>query len=547
MRDHATRRQIPVDQSIHWKPLHDSHYVVASLQPGDGGRRPIFVKQQVLARIEALVKAHGRRSVGLLIGQFYHCQATGADYIIAESVEEQPFVGDETDMAATISEAMAGRAPEHRAHVLGWYRGAANVDSRPSPITVSTHTAAFTQPWQIILVVGEGLERGAVFLRDSVNARWFNAPFYELLDNAPTPPQAKGTVIDWPHHYITAEHVEPAGTEVWLAAEFDERRTRSRYERPKLDRSAPDRPVAKEAVVDPGPPPPAPPPSAASPADVGVPLFISETATPVLPQAVAQVPEEPAAGPPVPDVPVMADRPAPQPLHRGLADVPQAPARERTLPRKSHRSTEKLSIVDDRDQSMLPASRRRFGDTDDTTAGDDPGRYIELARAEGFFIAAKFDTTTGLSPSESLWVLNEPYSGMLLSVVATDSEVIDATLHYNLQTDEAGLRKVPFAAHRDSESKTIYVRETCVDSLRARCRRLRATNALLKEWKVAPKISFLTPGEWESIPSFNTGVVHGADTVNQLNTARIAELPPGVRSQFHLAGEGTAETGEANA
>ena len=37
MRDHVTRRPMPVEQSILWKPLRDSHYVVASLQPADSG------------------------------------------------------------------------------------------------------------------------------------------------------------------------------------------------------------------------------------------------------------------------------------------------------------------------------------------------------------------------------------------------------------------------------------------------------------------------------------------------------------------------------
>ena len=182
---------------------------------------------------------------------------------------------------------------------------------------------------------------------------------------------------------------------------------------------------------------------------------------------------------------------------------------------------------------MAPPSRRRVTDADDTVLGDDPGRYIELARTEGFFIASRFDTVSDSSRPEALWILNEPYSGMLLAVVATPSEVVDATLHYNLQTDDVGLSKTPSPEHRDVETKTIYVRETCADSLRARCRRLRATNALVREWKVTPRISFLTPGEWESLPS-DGGINRGVDMIGYLNNARIAELPEGVRNQFHL-------------
>jgi hypothetical protein len=204
--------------------------------------------------------------------------------------------------------------------------------------------------------------------------------------------------------------------------------------------------------------------------------------------------------------------------------------------RRTGRSGEKLSIVDDRDQrTTAHSSARRITDDDDTTLGDDPARYIEIARAEGFFVAAKFDAEGGQSGAETLWVLNEPYSGLLLAVVSTNSEVVDATLHYNLQTDAEGLKKAPFPEHRDPESNTIYVRETCMDALRARCRRLRATNALLREWKVTPTISFLTPGEWESIPVLGAAAERGSHVISDLNKARIAELPTGVRSQFHLS------------
>ena len=50
------RQAAPVNASIHWKPLRDPHYVVASLQPDNGRRRQIFVKQAVLARLHALAR-----------------------------------------------------------------------------------------------------------------------------------------------------------------------------------------------------------------------------------------------------------------------------------------------------------------------------------------------------------------------------------------------------------------------------------------------------------------------------------------------------------
>lgn len=449
MREEVVRRQIPAEQSILWKPLYDSHYVVASLQIGDGGRRKIFIRQQALARVGGLVGAFGRRAVGLCLGHLYQCPATGADYLVIESLIERQPVNDESEIVVAVAEALADRSAaiaeaslarpdEHYGLVLGWYRGVPNVEAKPTGKTAEAHTSLFHHAWQTALVVGESSSgsAGAFFLNDTLNSRWFYAPFYELPDHPPLPHQPKSSVIGWPQ-YMTA--------------------------------------------------------------DTGL-VSMHESA---------------------------------RAMKRTFADV-LAASREAPSTKRADQSTEKLSIVDDRDQRTLaPPSRRRVTDADDTVFGDDPGRYIELARTEGFFIACRFDTVSDSSRPEALWILNEPYSGMLLAVVATPSEVVDATLHYNLQTDDVGLSKTPSPEHRDVETKTIYVRETCADSLRARCRRLRATNALVREWKVTPRISFLTPGEWESLPS-DGGINRRVDMIGDLNNARIAELPEGVRNQFHL-------------
>ena len=81
---------------------------------------------------------------------------------------------------------------------------------------------------------------------------------------------------------------------------------------------------------------------------------------------------------------------------------------------------------------MDPAPRRQIDDDDDTAPEDDPARYIDLARANGFFIAARFAAADDVAADEKLWVLNEPYSGMLLTVVSADAEVVNASLHYNV-------------------------------------------------------------------------------------------------------------------
>jgi len=550
MRDNTARRPMPIEQSVQWKPLRDPHYVVASLQPADGGRRKIFVRQDVIARVEAVVRAHAPRTVGLLLGQFYLCSETGFDYLIIESISESR-VTDESEIGTKIADGLDRHAKEHHvhllgsgrgAHVVGWYRGVPSVEAKPSLTTAGIHASLFSQPWQMTLVVAEGSNPdGAFFLRDSVNSRWFNAPFYELLTNPSTTNEPKPSVVAWPQ-YLTAEPIVPAERDIRSRPEFVGERTlgdaslpRKRYERPWLGR-----PPTKHNVVQRG-----------RAQDEEVPLAEASTRMPATndPGDLLRSRAEPTlADRPTEDVPTvqrppdrhLSDRPASQPLQRGLADVPRG-QRDRGGWRRNARSADKSSTVDDSDQRTPAVSvMRRVSDEDDTIMGEHPGRYIEIARAEGFFVAAKFEAIGGLGAAESLWVLNEPYSGMLLAVVGNGLEVVDATLHYNLQTDDAGLKAAPFPEHRDPESKTIYVRETCMESLRARCRRLRATNSLLREWKVTPAISFLTPGEWESIPVTPGDPGRGARAISDLSRKRIAELPPGVLTQFHLLGSGEA-------
>ena len=553
MREHVTRRPIPVDQSILWKPLYDSHYVVASLQPTNGGRQTIFIRQQALGRAQKLAAMHGRRAIGLLVGHLYQCPTTGTDYLVVDSVADRPPVLGDDELEAAIAEAFADAAAQNlyhgfgasdhrphflgsdnRPHVLGWFRGVASVEPKPSTWTSSAHTSLFKQPWQLTLVLGEAGGSGAIYLRDAANARWFTAPFYELLEHPPRTDAPKPTMVEWAQ-YITAEPValtSPDETPVVELADVRSRKRAAQSPIPLTSRLEIDGGSAMEALSVPiDPIPIAIDPLAIDHADSGTVASSSEvTASPA-----GDSPANSTALPKVSEP--FADRPAPRAASEGLADLPRS-IREKPAPapapRRSGRWLDKLSIVDDRDQrSEVPSLGRPLRDDDDTTSGDAPAHYLDVARAEGFFIAGQFNAVSDLTPLETLWILNEPYSGLLLTAVTTASEVIDATLHYNLQTDDAGVQRTPFADHRDAESKIVYVRETAVESLRARCNRLRATGALIREWRVTPPMSLLTPTEWECIPTYQGGTA-GAGAIADLTNARIAELPEGIREQFHL-------------
>src|SRR5690348_14615217 len=83
------QRAMPVVSSILWKPQRDSHYVLASIQPDQGGLRQIFVVQSVLDQIQRLARLAAEAPLrGLLLGARYNCPITGTRYVLIESLDE---------------------------------------------------------------------------------------------------------------------------------------------------------------------------------------------------------------------------------------------------------------------------------------------------------------------------------------------------------------------------------------------------------------------------------------------------------------------------
>jgi hypothetical protein len=100
-------------------------------------------------------------------------------------------------------------------------------------------------------------------------------------------------------------------------------------------------------------------------------------------------------------------------------------------------------------------------------------------------MSEKIERGTAEHP-ETVWLLHERESGLRLIIVTTDEQVREASLHYNLRTEDDSILRITAEEHRDLESQTIYGREACLHDLRARCRRLRGTGALVRDWKVTP-------------------------------------------------------------
>jgi len=131
------------------------------------------------------------------------------------------------------------------------------------------------------------------------------------------------------------------------------------------------------------------------------------------------------------------------------------------------------------------AATAHLPDVEDTTAADGPYRYLALARREGFEVTEKIERGSPEHP-ETIWLLHEAQFGLRLIVVATDEKVREASLHYNMRTTEAAIDGASALEHGNGEPRTVYGREECLQGLRARCRRLRATGTLERDWKVAP-------------------------------------------------------------
>jgi len=168
----------------------------------------------------------------------------------------------------------------------------------------------------------------------------------------------------------------------------------------------------------------------------------------------------------------------------------------------------------------------------DTAEGDSIERYIAIARKDGFYIAAKFDVEAWPGERETLWVLQDPYAGLLLTVVANNARVLEASLHYNVHVSDPEALQSVFSEHRNDEARVIYVRESSIDQLRARSERARATGELQREWKATPTIYFVTPSEWDAAASDDA--VDPARAIDALNRRRVAAIPDAITSRLGI-------------
>jgi len=522
--DRVRQRAMPVVSSILWKPLRDSHYVLASIQPDQAGLRQIFAVQSALDRIHRLAhRPSGAQLLGLLLGRRCDCPVTGARYVVIESFEE---ITNAARDSKAITAALVDRLAHHRGNssieCVGWCTSSGEAEPHVSSAHAGIHRSLFEEPWPAALIVANGGNSGAFFLHDSRASRWFQAPFYEVGDADLKADSAKPTCVAWPT-YLTTETVIPLPP------------------RQPAEAGPPQRVIATPRPV---------PSRRATRAIVGTIaaglrvafLWVYRVSSHLLAKAVgsggaaarrsaavlrssvahratgrarktadrekARVAEaerkERARAAHAERLRVAAaariereraeqeraeqerakrerargnvQRQAPQPARAATVQPALAtpPPKQATLPERQ--ATPPVQVAP-------PAS----DDGEDTTASDQPYRYLALARREGFQVTTNSERA-GAKGAETVWLLNEPEHGIQVTLVTSDVAVLEANLHFNMRMKDAAVLRATRPEHRDLDSATIYVRESCVEGLRAKCRRLRASGALQRDWKVTPRI-----------------------------------------------------------
>lgn len=557
--EHVRRQAMPVATSVHWKPLRDPHYVIASLQPGGGGRREIFIAQNVLTRILTLASAPlGLEVRGLLVGQRFDDTLSPTRYLVIDAiVEVAASLPGQNALAAAVAKHSPKRRGFDRSEVLGWYYRSGTSEARISEPIARAHVDSFPNPWQTALILSDKWQSGAFYLADSTERRWFRAPFYEITESKAGKRAEKPTCVAW-QEYLTSDRVvyieppraiyrtPPAGAPV--AATPTPVSAQESGPKPLALSSALKKAgdATKRLVSD---------TLARKAADVRDTLSSSAKSAVREASATVKVSSDKISELRAARATKAAERRAAEREARAEAERQAAKAlaerlairereeREAAERRRAQRQAEervvalKATLAADtkvadaaanRDadeqaerraaetlakQQAAQMTRAALGDVadeEDTTARDRPYRYLALARREGFVVEASYERGKPDHP-ETLWVLNEPDTGLLLTVVTSDSEVREAILQYNLHVDDAEILEAAPPEERDLTSGTLHFREPCANRLRARVRRLRATGALEREWKVGHQ--GIGPDDWGT----NQGIHLTDDTASPVS------------------------------
>lgn len=197
--DTRQTRIMPVADSILWTPA------------VGGPQRPaplLFFAQHTLRKIhDRLAGVPNGLGMGLLVGRYYTCSRSGAQFVIVEGALPLPVLAAEDEPIDALADGMRKVAPG--IDILGWYRGHSFSEAALTPADVEAQSELFGDRPCIVAVVSAGGEAGGIF-RHSSSPAWpvESLPFYEWLGDSPAvrPEGPKPTVLNW-RNYRSSETV----------------------------------------------------------------------------------------------------------------------------------------------------------------------------------------------------------------------------------------------------------------------------------------------------------------------------------------------------
>jgi hypothetical protein len=450
-------------------PVRDSHHIVASLQQGNGGRRQLFVHQNALGTLRQIGnRRRDRPIVGPLRGSLFQCPATTVNYLAIDSVGDHAELGGDAPATAFRS-AIESSLRRRTAGIMGWFYLAPLDETMPRGFGEDVAAAA------------------ANFLQ----------PWQTTLVMTAGTRGADGAFLLW-------DGVESHAFRAPFYELLDQRAMR------------PNAPKPTQMVW----------PSYAT-GDLVAPIPLSDGNRHEVARAdTPRAPRSPSRWA------FWRGRGAPAPQHTNDRTDEAPPVRSQSSRPPGHPTQPRAATDTAREQGAPASQPQPYIDHSDTAEGNSIERYIAIARKDGFYIAAKFNVEAWPGKRETLWVLQDPHAGLLLTVTANDAHVLEASLHYNVHVDDPEALQSAFSEHRNDEAQVVYVRESAIDQLRARSERARSTGELQPEWRVTPTIYFVTPSEWDAAASDDAA--GPARAIDALNRRRIAAIPDSITSRFGL-------------
>ncbi len=234
---HASRAA-PTAECIYWRPL-------TGEPTGPGAAEyPIYIRQRALAALHDHFRGASQQGIlGFLVGAMLEDPTTRHRWLEVEFIVRltQAIYGDKTTLVISrVWERLQQEVTRTGGRMLGWYHSHPPLGIEIAPGDIEAHEQYFGRPWQVALVLAQGLDGPAgAFYRPSAGLPLGTTPlaFYEIVArDSITPEGRRRTRVAWRNYKPDLKRTSGAMTGVSAVL---------------------------QALQVPAKPPPAPPPPAA--------------------------------------------------------------------------------------------------------------------------------------------------------------------------------------------------------------------------------------------------------------------------------------------